>query len=287
MAFADNIVKREVSRLRQQKTVFLPFTNQDASVEILGKVAIAYFPVMTNITLAASAISGTSGTTIGTGPGQAITNSPTTFSVEPLKLEKYAPYRTTFTDFDIKHSKVPLEMSLADNLTTAEGVIIDNYVRDVILVDKVATIPAANKVNSGAPITLSTSNVIAAFSDLVVALDKQNTPQEGRVLFISPAAAGIFFQANLFASTDSGLDQIQKGYLGSYRGVKILQTNALTASNEMIMMATGAVHFAFETYALETVGATDGKYNNFIYELVYGGTVLTTNATNIAINYCV
>lgn len=274
MAFADNLVKREVSRLRQQKTVFVPFTNQEASVEILGKVAIAYFPVMTNITLTGTAISGTSGTTIGTWPGGVITNSPTTFAVEPLKLEKYAPYRTTFTDFDIKHSKVPLEISLADNLTTAEGVILDNYVRDVILVDKVATIPTANKLNSGTPITVTTSNVISAFSDLVVALDKQNAPEDNRVLFISPATAGIFFQSALLTNTDMGLEAIQKGYLGTYRGVKILQTNALTASNEMIMMVAGSVHFAYETYALETVSATDGKYTNFIYELVYGGTVL-------------
>lgn len=177
-------------------------------------------------------------------------------------------------------------MAIADNLTTAEGILMDTYVRDLILVDKVAAIPTANKINVSVPITISTSNVIAAFSAMVVQLDIQNATDD-RVLFISPATAGVYFQSGLLVNTDDGLSQIQKGYLATYRGVKIIQTNALTASNEMIMMQVGSVNVVSERYALETRDGVDGKYFNLIQELVYGGNIFTTNLVNVVINYCV
>ncbi len=284
--FSDVVLNREVKRLRQQKSTFLNFFSRDYEWELQGRNSVVFVPVMSNITLTGSNITGTSNNTLGTWPGQAITNSSSSFSLEALALGKYSSYRESLTQFQVKHSKIRLEMAIADNLSTAEWVILDNYCRDLILVDKIASIPTANKINSAAPVTLTVSNVVSEFSKMVVALDQQNAP-ENRVLFISPSTAGLYFQANLLGNTDTWLSQIQKGYLATYRGVKIVQTNALTASNEMIMMVEGSANVVAEYYALESRDATDGKYFNLIYELVYGGNIFSTNAVNIAVNYCV
>ena len=74
-----------------------------------------------------------------TGPGQAITASSVALSLEPLALTKYAPYRTQLTEFEIKHSKVAIEMVIAENLAEAESRLMDDFVRDLILVDSLLT----------------------------------------------------------------------------------------------------------------------------------------------------
>ena len=285
--FSDVVLRREVRRLRQQKTVFMNFVSREYEGELQGKNSVVFVPVMTNITLTGSSITGTANNTLGTWPGQAITNSSSTFSLESLSLSKYAPYRETLTEFQLKHAKVPLEMAIADNLTTAEGVLMDNFVRDLILVDKVASIPAGNKINSGAPIAITTGSIVAEISKMVTQLDVQNAPEDKRVLFVSPATASLFFQSALLAGTNNGLDQVQKGFLGMYRGVKVVQSNALTASNEMIMFVEGSCNVVADYYALENRDATDGKYTNLLYELVYGGQIFSPNLVNVVINYCI
>ena len=283
--FSDVILNKEVRRLRQRKSKFLNFVNTEYEGELLGKNSVVFVPVMTNITRTSSNITGTANNTLGTWPGQAIANSSSTFALEPMSLSKYSPYREELTEFQMKHSKIGLEMEIAKNLAASEDVLLDAFVRDLVLVDLIGTIPAANKINSASPVTLTIGNVIGEFAKMVTALDNQEAAEEGRVLFISPAVSELFFQANLFANTDAGLAQIQSGYMGTYQGVAIVKTTSLTASKEMIMMVDKSINIARDYYSLETRNGTDGKYMNLITELVYGGTIFTTNAVNIVVNY--
>lgn len=282
--FSDNILRREVKRLDQQKSSFAKYINTEYSGELQGKASIVFVPVMTNIALSGSSITGASGMTLGTWPGQAIGASSSTFALEPIKLSKYTNYREQITDFQVKHSKVPLEQAIGANLAVAKDVLLDNFVRDLILVDKIASIPAGNKINSGAPIAIATGTVIEVFGKCTVALDKQNAGMD-RVCFVSAEVADVYQRAQLLTNTEMGAEMLQAGYLGKYRGTPIIYSAALNASNEMVMMEKGTVHAVVEDYGTKSKDGVDGNYFNVFTELVYGGEIFSVNLPKIAVAY--
>lgn len=282
--FSDNILTREVKRLSQQKSAFAPYMNTEFSGELQGKSSIVFVPVMSNIVLSGSSITGASGMTLGVGPGASITPSDSTFSLEPITLSKYAPYLEKLTDFQVKHSKVALELAIGQNLATAKDVLMDNYARDLILVDKIASIPAANKINSGAPIAVSTTTIVGVFGQLTVALDKQFAGKD-RVCFVSAEVADAYQRAQLLTNTDLGYKAVQEGYLGMYRGTPIVYVAGLNASNEMIMMETKSVHVVMEDYGTQSREGVDGNFFNVFSEVVYGGNIFSTNLVKVAVAY--
>jgi hypothetical protein len=99
--------------------------------------------------------------------------SPSTLTLENLTLKKFAPYRTSFTEFELRHGKVAIESVVGENVAGAKDDLLDDYIRDLILVDKVASIPTANKINSASPVTITVSNVFTEIGKMFVALDKQ------------------------------------------------------------------------------------------------------------------
>lgn len=282
--FSDNILRREVKSLAQQKSSFAKYINTEYSGELQGKASIVFVPVMSNIVLTGSNIIGASGMTLGTGPGQSITPSNSTFALEPIKLSKYAPYLEKITDFQMKHSKVPLELTIGQNLAVAKDVLLDNFVRDLILVDKIASIPAANKINSAGPIAAATGTVIEVFGKCTVALDKQNAGLD-RVCFVSAEVADVYQRAQLLTNTDLWAEMLQAGYLGKYRGTPIVYSAALNASNEMVMMEKGSVHAVVEDYGTKSKDGVDGNFFNVFTEIVYGGEIFSTNLVKVAVAY--
>lgn len=282
--FSDNILKAEVRRLAQQNSSFARYISTEYQWEIQGKASIVFVPVMTNIVLTGVAITGASGMTLGTWPGQSITPSATTLSLEPLTLSKYAPYLEQITDFQAKHSKVPLEMAIGKNLATAKDVLLDNYARDLILVDKIASIPAGNKINSGAPVAISTATIVAEFGKSSVALDT-NFASENRVCMVGATLKDAWLRSNLLTGTQMGIDNFNKGYLGSYGGCPIVYSAALNASNEMIMMEVGSVNVVSEDYGTKSMEGTDGNFRNVFTEIVYGGNIFTTNLVKVSVSY--
>ena len=282
--FSDNILRSEVRRLSQQKSSFAPYVSTEYQGELQGRASIVFVPVMTNIVLTGSSITGASGMTLGTGPGQSITPSSSTFSLEPLTLSKYAPYLEKITDFQAKHSKVPLELAIGKNLAQAKDVLMDNFARDLILVDKIASIAAANKINSGSPIAIATATIVQVFGQLTVALDNTFTSQD-RVCFVGSALKDAYLRAQLLTNTEMGNKMLQEGYLGMYSGTPIIYSAALNASNEMIMMEKNCVNVVSEDYGTKSMEGTDGNFRNVFTEIVYGGNIFTTNLTKVAVGY--
>lgn len=282
--FSDNILKSEVRRLSQQKSSFAPYLSTEYQGELQGRASIVFVPVMTNIVLTGVAITGASGMTLGVGPGQSITPSNTTLSLEPLILSKYAPYLEKITDFQAKHSKVPLEMAIGKNLAQAKDVLMDNFARDLILVDKIASIAAANKINSGAPIAIATSTITQVFGQLTVALDETYTSQD-RVCLVGSRLKDAYLRAQLLTNTEMGNGMLQEGYLGQYSGTPIVYSAALNASNEMILMEKGCVNVVSEDYGTKSMEGIDGNFKNVFTEIVYGGNIFTTNLTKVAVGY--
>tara|TARA_R110000868_G_C10959678_1_gene768382 strand:+ start:4154 stop:4543 length:390 start_codon:yes stop_codon:yes gene_type:complete len=127
-------------------------------------------------------------------------------------------------------------MSIASRFAEAEARLFDEAVRDQILVTQVADIPAANKLDSGAPITLTPALAYTSILNLSEALDNQNVNEDNRVAFVSPNFANNLMQSGFLDSTDTGLETRFKGYIGMVNGAKMVKTNALTASKEVIML---------------------------------------------------
>ena len=267
------IFSKEVIRNRDIKNVFYKFTNSDYTGELRQSgdtVTVQTLPTL-------SFASGTA--------GAAITATDFTITSENLLIDQVQQLLVRITAKEKTQSNLALTMAVAGRFAEAEARLFDTVVRDQILVTQVADIPAASKLNSGAPITLTPALAYTSILNLSEALDNQNVEEEGRVAFVSPNFANNLMQSSFLDSTDAGLDVRFKGYVGMVNGVKIVKTNALTASKEVIMLQEGAVNMVVQLNNADVMKGTDGAYENVFAELIYGLKIFGENAKAIAIQY--
>lgn len=266
------IFAKEVIRNRDIKNVFYRFANRDYTGELNqagDTVTVQTLPTL-------SFASGTA--------GAAITATDFTITSENLVIDRTRQLLVRITDKEAKQSNLALTMKVAERFAEAEARLFDEQVRDQILVTDVATIPAANKIDSGAPATITTSNIFEKIEGLKVALAEQNVT-ERLVLFIAPSLASLLRRSGLLDATDLGLETRIKGYMGMVSGVKVVETNALTASKEMIMMEEGAVNMVAQLNQYKVMEGTDGFYQNLMAEIIYGLKLFAENAKAVAIQY--
>lgn len=267
------IFAKEVVRNRDIKNVFYKYTNSDYTGElkkVWDTVTVQTLPTL-------SFASGTA--------GAPITASNFTITSENLVINNTQQLRITLKDIEITQSNLSLEEKVAERFAEAEARLFDTAVRDQILVTQVADIPAANKLDSGAPITLTPALAYTSILNLSEALDKQNVWEDNRVAFVSPNFANNLMQSGFLDASDKGLETRFKGYMGMVNGVKIIKTNALTASKEVIMMEKGAVNMVVQLNKYDVRQGTDGFYENLIAEVIYWLKIFGENAKAIAIQY--
>lgn len=267
------IFAKEVVRNRDIKNVFYKYTNSDYTGElkkVWDTVTVQTLPTL-------SFASGTA--------GAPITASNFTITSENLVINNTQQLRITLKDIEITQSNLSLEEKVAERFAEAEARLFDTAVRDQILVTQVADIPAANKLDSGAPITLTPALAYTSILNLSEALDKQNVWEDNRVAFVSPNFATNLMQSGFLDASDKGLETRFKGYMGMVNGVKIIKTNALTASKEVIMMEKGAVNMVVQLNKYDVRQGTDGFYENLIAEVIYWLKIFGENAKAIAIQY--
>jgi len=283
------IFSKEVIRNRDRKNVFLVHTNRDYEGEIKKAGDVVRVQTLPTLSFTAQSIVGAGDVTnseVGTGPGQAITATDFTITLENLVINKYSPLRVTLTKHQITQSNLSLEEKVASRFTEAEARLLDDQIRDQILVTQVADIPAGNKINSAAPVALTKTNVFEEIEKMRVALAEQNIT-DALCLFVSPTAQSLLLQSGILDNSDKGLEVRFKGYIGMISGVKVFVTNSLTASKEMIMMAEGSVNMVVQLNDYKISEATDGFYFNMLAEIVWGLKIFGENAKAIAINYVV
>ena len=301
-AYGDKTILKDISLLveRGSKVAFVGQNGQGKSTfmkaivnefEYEGSIKTAGDTVrvqtLPTLTFTASSITGAGDVTnsdVGTGPGGAISATDFAITLENLVIDKYSPLRVTLTKHQITQSNLSLEEAVAGRFSEAEARLFDTQVRDQILVTQVADIPAANKINSASPVTLTAANIFSEIEKMRVALAEQNVDAE-LALFVSPSAQSLLLQSGLLDNTDTGLGIRLKGYIGMVSGVKVYVTNSLTASKEMIMMAEGAVNMVVQLNDYKVTEAVDGFYFNLLAEIVWGLKIFGENAKAIAINY--
>jgi len=264
---------KEVIRKRDIKNVFYKYTNKEYTGEL--KSAWNTVTVQTLPTL-----SFTTGTA-----GDPITASNFTITSENLVINTTKSLLIVLKDVEMTQSNLSLEERVAERFAEAEARLFDEAVRDQILVVQVADIPAANKLDSGAPITLTPALAYTSILNLSEALDNQNVSEDSRVAFVSPNFSNNLMQSGFLDASDVGLGVRFKGYMGMVNGVKIVKTNALTASKEVIMMAEWAVNMVVQLNQYDVRKGTDGFYENLLAEVIYGLKIFGENAKSIAVQY--
>tara|TARA_R110000751_G_scaffold292656_3_gene400032 strand:+ start:376 stop:1236 length:861 start_codon:yes stop_codon:yes gene_type:complete len=276
---SPTIFAKEVIRSRDIKNVFYSYTNSDYTGELKKAGDVVTVQTLPTLSFTATAITGAGTGTVGTGPGNAITATDFVITNENLVINKYAPLRITLRDIEDTQSNLSLEEKVASRFAEAEARLFDEQVRDQILVTQLADIPAANVLSA---ITQDKTTVYPAFEALKVALAVQNVT-ENLVAFVSPQFASFIRQSGLLDASDLGLVVRTKGYMGMLAGVKVVETNALTASKEVIMMQEGAVNMVVQLNKYDVRQADDGFYDNLIAEIIWGLKIFDENAKAIAI----
>ncbi len=258
---------KEVVRNRDIKNVFYNFVNSQFTGELKkagDTVTVQTLPTLNFATWVA---------------GNAIVNSNFTITSENLVIDTTKQLWIRLKDIEATQSNLDLESKIAERFGEAEGRLIDEAVRDTIL--NSTTVSTLNK---AAPITLTKTNVFSEIEKMKVALAENNVT-DNLVLFVAPVAASVLRQSGLLDNTDQGLALRTKWYLWMISWVKIVETNALTPSLEMIMMQDGAVNFVIQLNKYDVRDWQDGFYNNLISEVIYGAKIFWENAKAICVNY--
>jgi N4-gp56 family major capsid protein len=263
----------EVIRNRDIKNVFYKFTNSDYTGELRSAGDTVTVQILPTLSFSA-----------GTA-GAAITATDFTITTENLVIDNTQQLLVTLTEKEKTQSNLQLTRSVAERFAEAEARLFDETVRDQILVTQIADIPAANKLYSGAPITLTPALAYTTILNLSEALDNQNVDEENRVAFVSPNFANNLMQSGFLDASDKGLETRFKGYIGMVNGVKIVKTNALSASKEVIMMQEGAVNMVVQLNNMDVRRGTDGFYENVLAEVIFGLKIFGENAKAIAVQY--
>lgn len=287
---APKIFANEVIRKLDRETVFLGHTNRVYEGELKGKGDTVRVQTLPTITFTASSITGAGDLTnadVGTGPGGVITASDFAITLENLIVDKYSEKRVTIPNIEEVQSNISVEQAVAERFAEGLGTLMDDQVVLQILTTQVADIPAANKLDSGAPITLSASNVYAAVVNLRKALRKQNVKVSNMKLFVSTDAEALLLQSTQFTSGSNDAFQVVKtGFIGMIAGVPVYVATALDASKELIMMAEGAVNCVVQVSNTKVTEGVDGFYSNVLAQTIWGMKIFGENAKAIAVQYC-
>lgn len=284
----QNIFSKETIRKLDREVILLGHTNRAYEGEIKQAGDSVRVQTLPTLTFTASSITGAGDFTdanVGTGPGGAITASDFVITVENLIIDKYTEKLVRLTEHEITQSNLSLEEKVASRFAEGMGTLLDDQVRDQILVTQVADIPTANKINSGSPVTLTTANVYGEIMKLRAALKKQNVKVANMRLFVSTDVETLLLQSDFVKGSDAGVGIMKTGYIGTVGGVQVYSTTSLDASNEMIMMADGAVNTVVQITNVKMTDGTDGFYKNVLAQIVWGMKVFGENAKAIAINY--
>jgi len=258
---------KEVVRNRDIKNVFYNYVNSAFTGELKkagDTVTVQTLPTLNFAT--------------GTA-GDPITNSDFTITAENLVIDTTKQLWIRLKDVEATQSNLDLEAKIAERFGEAEGRLIDEAVRDTIL-----NATNVNTLNKDAPITLTKDNVYSEIEKMKVVLAENNVT-DNLVLFVAPVVASVLRQSGLLSNTDTWLAVRTKWYLGVISGVKIVETNALTPSLEMIMMQEGAVNFVIQLNKYDVREWQDGFYANLIAEVIYGSAIFGENWKAIVIDY--
>ena len=285
--FSPKIFSKELIRKFDQKNVFMKYVNPDYTGELKKAGDSVHVQIAPDLTFSANSITGAGAAdfTTGTWPWGVITPEDWTLTAEQLIINQYDEKSLKISNFEMVQSNITLESMLSDRAAVWMKNLMDSEVRDQILVDDIANIPAANKLYSGAPKTdVSKTTIYGYIEEMRVALENQNVT-ENLVLVLEPQYASYLMQSGVLDANDVWLEDRKRGFIGLIWGVEVVTSPALNASHEMIMMQKGTVNFVTQIIDTELNKAPDGFFWYLNFQLVWGWKIFTPSGKWICVFY--
>lgn len=280
-----NIFAKETLRNLDREVILLGHTNRGYEGDIKQAWDTVRVQTLPTLTFTASSITGAgdfADANVGTGPWGAITASDFAITVENLIIDKYTEKLVTLTDHEMVQSTISLEEKVATRFAEGMGTLMDDQVRDQILVTQIDDIPAANKITEAA--ARSSANIYGYIMAMRTQLKKQNVKVTNMRLFVPTDVEALILQSDFAKGSDAGVGFMQNGYIASVGGVKIYSTTALDASGEMIMMAEGSVNAVVQITNMKVTEGQDGFYTNVLAQIVWGMKIFGENAKAIVVS---
>lgn len=289
--FSPVLFSAETVKNFDRDTVFMAYADRsfDRSTKIKSTGDSVHVQTAPSYTFTATAITSPGATTYqtGTGPGGAITPTASVFTGEKLVINKYLEFLTPITEFEATQSNLPLETICGQRFGVAYQQLMDDQFRDQILVTDIATIPAGNKLYSGAPkADVSKTTIFGYIEEMRVQyVNSTGSSAAGAVLFLCPKHFSALLQSGVMDNSDMGLAGRKTGRIGSISGLTIVETTGLTASFEMILMGMNTVNFVEQMVKTKTADAPNGFFMNLMTTCVWGGKIFAERAKGIVIFY--
>jgi hypothetical protein len=213
-----NLLQKEIIRKLDRLSVITPWANRAYTGQLKKQgdtVEVQNFP---NLDF-----------DLGGTAGAALTADDWTITSETLAIDQVAQGAWKINDLEAIQSNLNLQSQIADRVAYRERDTYDRYVASFAL-----DANASNKLNGGAPATLTTSTVITELEEMRQQLSEQNAFDDAGV-FVNPAIASLIRGSNLYSGFDKGLEYRANGVLGKVAGFTVMETNNLPYAIDLQM----------------------------------------------------
>jgi len=254
----ETMLLKEIMRHLRQSAIILPHANTKYEGELKKQgdtVTVQTVPTVT--------------WTTGATPWEDIAITDMTMTKENFQVTKTAVIGYKIKDIEKVRANIDIVSELAKEIAIGRGDLLD---LEVISNYNDANVPAANKLHSGAAVTLTPANIYSYLEEMSVQLDTQNVQSEGRMLFVKPAIASLIRQAPEFDGTREGLEKRINGFVGKMSAFTIVKTNT-AISDHMVAFDDKSIFLAAQMTDFKITESADGFYAKLLWEITYDSKV--------------
>lgn len=268
----DNLNNQYQSQI-ESKTVAFPLVNMELQADLANQWDTVIVKYMNNIDLDTAASS-----------GLAISETAYVELSDSLVVDQVKNKNFQIKDIETIRNNLNAQLKLTELISNAAARNLDKYTLAT------AVAGAGTVLNSGAPVTLTTTTIITEIEAMRVALDTAGLESDGeQYLFVDAKRASLLRQSKVYDNTERGLTVRERAYIGEYAGFMIYQSNHIPTANAgvntyMVAFDKNSVHGAEQMNKFKVTDGANSMSSNLLFENVYGMDVLGLNPARIVAN---
>lgn len=265
----DNLNNQYQSQI-ESKTVAFPIVNMSLQADLANQWDTVLVKYMNNIDLDTAASS-----------GLAISETAYVELSDSLVVDQVKNKNFQIKDIESIRNNLNAQLKLTELISNAAARNLDKYTLAT------AVAGAGTVLNSGAPITLTTTTVVTEIEKMRVTLDTAWLESDGtQYLFVDAKRASLLRQSSIYNNTERGLTVRERAFIGEYAGFMIYQSNHIPTADVwvntyMVAFDTNSVHGAEQMNKFKVTDWANSMSSNLLFENVYGMDVLGLNPARI------
>lgn len=214
----DTLLQKEVMRFLGKKAVIKPFANTKFQGQLRQGGDTVRVEVFPEIVLD---LSGTA--------GSSITQQDFVITTEDLLIDKVAQSNVGLRDIEKVQSNLNLHSQIGQKVAYALDQLADKTIAVAALDNH-----ADNRLNEGAPASLTKSNIVDEIEELRKVLTEQNAFDD-MALFLNAGAVMLLRLSDLYTGIDKGFPYRTGLVASDVAGFKVFQTNNLPTKQKLTM----------------------------------------------------